>query len=399
MLPEFFKGNRQRLIERRDGGLVIVAAYARLQRSNDSAHSFAQEANFWYLCGIDEPDWMLIIDGAQHQTTLVMPDVSDTHRTFDGGLSAHDARQISGVDSVITADESIPLLRKLSKRHSLVGTIGLPTHSEYFNFLLNPSITRHRQMLDRQFAAVEDVQKDITALRAIKQDVELTQMQRAIDITVKAFVHVRTDAATFRSEYEIESAFTHIIRTNGAAGHAYGPIVAGGANACTLHYSHNSAKLPSRSLVLMDVGASFGGYAADITRTYAHGEPTKRQKQVHHAVESAHHRIVALIGPHLQVDEYQRSVDEIMKEALASIDLASDDAALRRYFPHAISHGLGIDVHDSLGSPKYMTENMVLTVEPGIYIPEERIGVRIEDDILVTARGHTNMSSRLSTGL
>ncbi len=149
----------------------------------------------------------------------------------------------------------------------------------------------------------------------------------------------------------------------------------------------------------MDVGAFYGGYAADISRTYVKGEPTKRQAAVHQAVEVAHHRIIKLIEPMLSVEEYQRSVDKIMKEALDSIGLQSDDTGLRKYFPHAISHGLGIDVHDSLGAPKYFETNMVLTVEPGIYIPEENIGVRIEDDILVTANGRKNLSAALSTGL
>lgn len=399
MKPDFFKANRKRVTERLNGGLVILSAYTRLQRSNDSAHAFTQEANFWYLCGIEEPDWMLIVDGSQGRSWLVMPDVSDVHKTFDGSLSAADAKLISGVDSVITSDESIPLLRTLAKKHGLVGTTGHPLHSEHFNFALNPSIQHHRQMLERQFARVEDIQKELAVLRAIKQPDELKQIQRAVNITVEAFNQVHDGMTSFKSEYEIEAAFTHRIRLQGARGHAYDPIIAAGINACTLHYSHNSARLAPRELVLMDVGASFGGYAADITRTYARGEPTKRQREVHQAVETAHHRIISLIKPLFSVEEYQSSVDAIMKEALTSLGLPDDEAGLRRYFPHAVSHGLGIDVHDSLGAPKYLQENMVLTVEPGIYIPEERIGVRIEDDIVVTAAGHKNLSSRLSTGL
>jgi Xaa-Pro aminopeptidase len=149
----------------------------------------------------------------------------------------------------------------------------------------------------------------------------------------------------------------------------------------------------------MDMGASYGGYAADISRTYVKGQPTKRQLEVYAAVEAAHQRIISLVEPMFSVEAYQVAVDKIMSEALSSIGLQSDKDGRRRYFPHAISHGLGIDVHDSLGAPKYFAENMVLTVEPGIYIPEENIGVRIEDDILVTSSGHKNLSAGLSTGL
>ena len=189
------------------------------------------------------------------------------------------------------------------------------------------------------------------------------------------------------------------MRGAGADGHAYDPIVAGGSNAITLHYSKNAEKIAKRELVLIDAGASYGGYAADITRTYSRGVATKRQQRVHAAVETAHHKIIALIQPMLSIHEYQDKVDKIMKAALDSIDLPSDDQSLHTYFPHAVSHGLGIDVHDSLGAPRYFETGMVLTVEPGIYIPQEGIGVRIEDDILVTEAGSENLSARLSTGL
>jgi Xaa-Pro aminopeptidase len=153
---------------------------------------------------------------------------------------------------------------------------------------------------------------------------------------------------------------------------------------------------------LLDIGARAGGYAADITRTYAYGEPTKRQIEVHAAVRDAQQQIIQLIQPNVTVEQYQREVDTIMADALLRIGLMSnrdDTENYHKYFPHAISHGLGVDVHDSLGSPKYLLPGMVLTVEPGIYIPEEGIGVRIEDDILVTSSGNENMSRRLSTDL
>ncbi len=379
--------------------LVTLSAYEALQRSNDSAHAFTQEANFWYLTGIDEPGWLLIIDGTQHHSWLVMPDVTETHKVFDGSLSGEEAKRISGVDSVITVDESLVLLRTLAKRHGVVHTIGRPPYAEHFNFTLNTSIERNKQMLERQFAKIQDCRKELAAMRAIKQPEELEMIQKAVNVSVAAFQNIHQNFSKYKNEYEIEADFAHSIRFSGASGCAYDSIVAAGINACTLHYDKNNSALRSKQLVLMDMGAQYGGYAADITRTYAKGEPTRRQREVHQAVEAAHHRIVGLIEPMLSVESYQRSVDKIMREALASINLESDDDSLRRYFPHAISHGLGIDVHDSLGTPKYFAENMVLTVEPGIYIPEESIGVRIEDDILVTKSGRKNLSAQLSTGL
>ncbi len=395
----FFKNNRQGLVKALGGQLIVLSAYSRLQRSNDMAHSFSQEANFWYLTGIDEPDWLVIIDGVQNKSWLVMPRISDVHMTFDGGLSAEQAKQISGVDSVISKDESIKLLRTLAKRHSLVHTVGMPPHAEYFNFNVNPSILQNKNNLERIFNQVQDVQKELAKLRAIKQPEELAMMQKAINLTIEGFNDVRSKVNTYKHEYEIEADFNSKFRRAGSKGHAYDPIVASGMNACTLHHSHNNSKLSNRQLVLMDIGAEYGGYAADITRTYAKGQATKRQIAVHAAVEAAHKQIISLIAPSVLIEDYQLSVNSIMKGAIASLGLGNNEDSLRRYFPHAISHGLGIDVHDSLGSPRYFSENMVLTVEPGIYIPEEGIGVRIEDDIAVTAKGRKNLSGSLSTEL
>jgi Xaa-Pro aminopeptidase len=399
MDANFFKKNRLNLIQSVAGAVFILRAHSMQQRRSDMAYKFEQEANFWYLCGIEEPDWTLVIDNTQHRSWLVMPNVTDVHKIFDGSLSAEDAKRISGVDAVITEDESLPLLRTLAKRHSIVYTIGQPPHAEYFNFTLNPAIDKNKQMLARVFSKVEDCRKELAALRAIKHPEELVMMQKAIDITIDAFESVRASMDLYKYEYEIEADFNLLIRKRGATGHAYEPIVAGAKNACTLHYVKNAAKLPAKSMVLIDVGASYGGYAADISRTYAYKSQKKRYIDIHAAVEKAHKQIIMLISPLQSVEEYQKSVDEIMIDSLKKLGLYKDETSLRRYFPHAVSHGLGIDVHDSLGAPKHFQEGMVLTVEPGIYIPEENIGVRIEDDIMVTASGRKNLSARLSTGL
>jgi Xaa-Pro aminopeptidase len=200
-------------------------------------------------------------------------------------------------------------------------------------------------------------------------------------------------------EYMVEAEFSHYFRSRGATGHAYEPIVASGKNACTLHHIDNAAEVKNNALLLIDIGASVDGYPADITRTYAVGKPNDRQKAVYTAVETAHYQIIDLLKPGLKVKDYSDRVDEIMKKALDSLGLLKKESDYRRYFPHAVSHGLGIDVHDSLGGPEVFVAGMVLTVEPGIYIPEEGIGVRIEDDILITKTGHENLSAALPTSL
>jgi Xaa-Pro aminopeptidase len=248
------------------------------------------------------------------------------------------------------------------------------------------------------FDLVRDVRPILKKLRALKSEAELEVQRQAIRLTCDAFKKIKDKMSDLPTEVAIENEFTYIFGCSGAK-HAYEPIVAGGSNALTLHYTSNTQALPANGIVLIDIGARIGGYTADITRTYAVGDPSAREVAVHKAVEKAHHDIIDLIKPGVLLADYQTQSDEIMKQALDGLGLLKDPEDYRKYFPHAISHGLGIDVHESLGGFESFQPGMVLTVEPGIYIPEEGIGVRIEDDILVTEHGHENLSAGLPTGL
>jgi Xaa-Pro aminopeptidase len=401
-MESLFVSNREKLVTKLDGGVIVLSAYADMQRSNDVAATFEQEANFWWLTGIDAPNWSVIIDGTRRKSWLVAPEISNIHALFDGGLSFEDAKNISGVDDILTRDAAGSMLRDLAKKHSVVFTLGDIPHAEYYNFVFNPAPKKLYDQLERTFTSVRDCRKELSLLRAIKDPREIIAMKKAINLTVDAFDYVRPLIETMKYEYEVDAEFGYYFRRHGAKGHAYDPIVAGGKNACTLHYMNGNAKLKKRELLLLDIGVRHFGYPSDISRTYALGEPTKRQQEVHAAVKRAQKKIVSLLEPHLMLDQYHRDVDTIMIEVLMELGLmknASDTDNYRRYFPHAISHGLGVDPHDSLGAHRGFMENMVVTVEPGIYIPEEGIGVRIEDDILITKTGHSNLSARLSTDL
>ena len=399
MQATFFQRNRDNFIQTIRGGIAVIGAYSGTQRTNDAAFRFEQEANFWWLTGIEQPDWWVIIDGQRQKTFLVRPFVSDTHQIFDGSLSDVEALKMSGANGVLSNDDALAMLRDLAKHHSMAYTIGESPYADHVDFVQNPAPKKLRATLEHIFSKVEDCQLELAQLRAIKQPEEIKAIQKAINLTIEGFNRVKDILPAFTYEYEIEAEFDYLFRRKGARGHAYDPIVAAGKNACTLHYIDNTERLKKPGLVLMDIGARVDGYAADITRTYAIGEISKRQRQVHQAVEDAHHRIIKLIKPGLGIQTYFEAVDQIMKEALQSLGLLNSPEDYRTYFPHSISHGLGVDVHDALGRPDELKNGMVLTVEPGIYIPEEGIGVRIEDDILVTETGHRNLSQKLSTSL
>ena len=374
-----------------------MTGYGEMQRSNDSSSFFEQEANFWYLTGIESPDWWLILDGTHGTEWLVAPDVSDVQQVFDGSLDKEDVYQVSGIKTVLARDEAMRRLRELAKHHSIAYTTDQPRYvRDHASFQLNHAQADLKKTLERIFQNVQICNRELAIMRTIKQPAEIAAIQQAIDLTITAFESMKPLLSRARFEYELEASLGYEIRRKGGQ-HAYDPIVASGINACTLHYSHNGSRLQKRDLVLFDVGARLHGYAADISRTYSLGKPTKRQTAVHAAVAQAQVRCIELLKPGLTFSEYHDRCEAIMKEGLESLGLTTE--RYRDYFPHAMGHGLGIDVHDVLDGHQELRPGMVLTVEPGIYIKEEGIGVRIEDDILITDTGHRNMSARLSTDI
>lgn len=398
MDSSFFRGNRESLLDAlKKGALVVMTGYGEMQRTADSSIYFEQEANFWYLTGIDAPDWWVVLDGASGSQWLVAPDTSETQRVFDGSLDDETAYEVSGIKTVLPRDEALRRLRELTKHHSVVYTTEQPRHiKEHATFQLNHAQAELKKTLERMFQNVQSCNRELATLRTIKQPPEIMGIERAVKITAEAFEAVKPLLGTARHEYELDAVLGFEIRRRGAV-HAYDPIVAAGQNACTLHYVRNDAPLRRRDLVLFDVGARVSGYAADISRTYALGTPTKRQIQVHEAVRVAQQECIRLLRPGLRFDEYQTASEQIMRAALESLALPTE--RYRGYFPHAMGHGLGIDVHDVLVGYDSFQPGMVLTVEPGLYVKEEGIGVRIEDDILITDAGHRNLSAGLSTAL
>jgi Xaa-Pro aminopeptidase len=398
----FFTANRERTMEKLQGGLLVVAGYTGMQRSNDTEFRFEQEGNFWWLSGVEFPDWWLIIDAKRGKSWLVEPDIDEMHRLFSQSLPVEQAKETSGITDVLSRDKAMSMLRTAAKSHQLVYTVGLPAYHDHFTFTLNPSAREMQERLERIFTKVQDFRLELARMRAIKQPIEIEMMQAAIDLTIITLQTIKKKLPIYKYEYEIEAELSYAFRATGGSGHAFDPIVASGGNATVAHYFTNDSPLKKGTLVMMDVGAKLGGYPADVTRTYAIGKPTKRQAAVHQAVQSAQAQIIAMLKPGLSIEEYYKRTDHIVKKEMIDLKLITsmdDDALYRRYFPYSISHGVGVDVHDALGRPREFQPGMVLTVEPGIHIGDEKIGVRIEDEILITETGHRNLSSKLSTDL
>ena len=239
-------------------------------------------------------------------------------------------------------------------------------------------------------------------VRGTKTALELEVMREAATITTKGYERILKFLKPGVWEYELEAEFMHEFLMNRSRGFAYSPIIAAGNNANVLHYIENNDQCKNGDLVLLDVGAEYGNYTCDVTRCYpVSGKFTARQAEVYEAVLSVHEGAIALLRPGIMLDDYHKKVGELMTEELLKLGLiTSEDVAnenpawpaYKKYFMHGTSHYLGLDVHDYGLWTIPVEEGMVFTVEPGIYIPEEGLGIRIEDDIVITKDGHENLT-------
>lgn len=400
---EFFAGNRTRLKDFvQDNTPIILTANGLLQQSTDSTYPFKQDGNFWYLSGINEPDITLVIDS--NNEYLILPEQSEYQRYFNGAIDSSKLSKISGIKKVLLQKEGENLLNSLPKKSKKVATLTpSPSYVKEMGFYTNPSrqalISRILDTNDK--CELLDLRKQFGQLRMVKQLPEIEAIQSAIDVTIKTLQSLKKKINSYGFEYQADADIAHGFRSNGADGAAFDSIVAGGANACIVHYMDNNDTLHKDDLLLFDVGAEACGYAADISRTYSRGTASKRQKQVHAAVCEVQDYAYSLLKPGVLLREYEKQVREFMGIKLQELSLIDnlDPAEIRKYYPHSTSHFLGFDVHDVGDYDRPLEPGVVITVEPGIYIPEEGIGVRIEDDILITKSGNINLSRKLSRNL
>lgn len=398
---DFFAGNRKRLRGLFTGTApIVVTANGLLQRGGDSTFPFAQDANFWYLTGLDEPDVVLVMD--KNREYLIVPPRDAGRTAFDGAVDAAGLSRRSGVAEVLEEDDGWRLLSGRLGRARHVATIAAsPAYLERYGMYANPARSRLIKRLRdaNPDAELLDITMHLVRMRMVKQSPELQALQAAIDITAAAIKEVATPAKRrkYAFEYELEAELSRAFRRRGARGHAFEPIVAGGARACTLHNVANIEAFSADELVILDVGAEVEHYAADITRTIALGTPSRRQQAVYQAVLETQAFALRHLRPGAFLQTYEDKVMHFLGEKLQELGLITESGhdSVRRYYPHATSHFLGLNVHDVGDYTLPLEPGNVLTVEPGIYIPEEGIGVRLEDDVLITADGAEVLSRNL----
>ncbi len=399
---KFFAGNRARLCELFTGTApIVITASGVLQRGGDSPFSFAQDANFWYLTGIDEPDVVLVMDGGEEY--LVVPGQSDYQKAFDGTAQDRELTRRSGIKQIYGQEEGWNRLTERLKKVKHIATIApSPAYIDVYGIYTNPARAALLAKLKEHKPGVKllDLMPHLVRMRTVKQPEEIAAIQAAIDITAASLKDV-FQSGQYKYEYELEAEITAGFRRRGAAGHAFTPIVAGGQRACTLHNVANNSALSRSDLVVVDVGAEVEHYAADITRTVSLGRPSARQKAVYAAVLDAQKFATGLLKPGMSFSDYHQQTNRFIGEKLRELGLIKTINAknIRKYYPHSISHFLGLNVHDAGDYSQPLQVGSVLTVEPGIYIPAEGIGVRIEDDVLITEKGAKVLSSKLPRSL
>ena len=397
---ELFRANRERFCAKLPpGSMAILVSNDDMPSSGDATFPFKQNPDLFYLTGIDQEKTMLILypdaPDPKHREILFLRQTSDLIKVWEGHkYTKEEGKAMSGIDNVLWNNDFEPLLNMLAHRAERL-FLGGNENDRAANPVGDGAHRFAHQLRDRfplhEFRRAAPL---LMELRMVKSEIEVSLIQEACNITGKGFRRVLEFVRPGVTEYEIEAEITHEFLMNRATGHAYHPIIASGADSNILHYGLNNKPCEEGQMLLMDFGAEYANYNADLTRTIpVSGSFTDRQRAVYDAVLRVKNEATAMLRPGTSIPEYNKEVGKIMENELIGLKLLDKtavskqdpDAPLyKKYFMHGTSHHLGLDVHDIGNRFGVMAEGNVFTVEPGIYIPDEGFGVRLENDVLIT---------------
>ena len=404
------------------GGVAIFASNPPARWNHDTEYIYRPDPNFYYLTGFEEPESICVIapEHPEHQYVLFVRPKNKQAEIWNGKrVGIRDARRRYG------AHKAYPI----EKFDEKIGEYLQDAERLYYTLGSNEEVDT--KILDRFTRAVKskvrggkgidtlvDPSPILSEMRLIKNETELERMRMATEITVAGHVAAMKAVRPGLYEYQLESLVESTFRMNGAGGAAFPTIVASGGNATTLHYTTNDCKLKDGNLVLLDAGAEYNRYCGDVTRTFpANGTFTEAQREIYQIVLDAHYAIIDGIRPGVSIDEPHQKSLELLTEGMLSLGLLKkkkkiakliEDGAYRKFYMYRIGHMIGLDVHDvncvreANGDYKTFQPGMIITIEPGLYVAEGTkgvppkylgIGVRIEDDILVTESGNENLTS------
>jgi Xaa-Pro aminopeptidase len=408
---EIFTSNRRRFVQKMEPrSIAIFNSNDELPANGDQLHRFKQNADLFWLTGIEQEDTMLVLfpdnPDPKYREVLVLVRPNELKEKWDGRrLRATEATALSGIGTVVWLDTLDGMLQPWVH---LAETIYLNT---------NENDRKASQVPVRDYRFAQEMQERyplhqyrrsaqlLKELRAIKSKEEVAVMQKAIDITENTFRRLLGFIRPGVTEYEIEAEIMHSFLSQRATGAAYGSIIASGDRARTLHYVENNQVCAEGELLLMDFGAEYGNYCADLTRTVpVSGKFTRRQKTVYNACLHLHRYAASILKPGISIVDYTEKVGDEATVVFQKIGLLKksdvrnenpENRAYRKYLYHGISHHLGIDVHDLGTRTEPVKAGMVFTIEPGIYIEEEKMGIRIENNFWITRNGNVDLMKNI----
>ena len=392
-----FENNRKKLIESmKENSLLILFAGSAPYRSADQVYKFTPNRNFYYLTGIDEPNVIVTIlkTGKEAIETVYVEREDELMAKWVGrAISKDEASEISGIKSTKYLDEFDSTISSYIDKRG-ISKIYLDLERQSINI---PS-TKAQDMANTlrvkyPHLKIKNIFHKIAKLRMVKNDREVELIQKAIGITKEGILAMAKNITPGMKEYEVEAYFDFKIKSLGASAHAFSTICAAGKNATVLHYEDNNQEAKDGDLILFDLGAEYDYYCSDISRTIPiNGKFTDRQKQIYQIVLNAMKEVEKNTKPGLTLADLNNIAKKALAKGCMEIGLIEKEEEIGKYYFHSVGHSLGLDTHDVWIVDSKLEEGAVITNEPGLYIEEEGIGIRLEDDLLVTKDGCINLS-------
>jgi Xaa-Pro aminopeptidase len=396
MNKQFFISNRKNLLNLMENNSLAIFFGSQLP-SGHMPVEFVQKKNFYYLTGLNIPNSILILykkGKEKKEVVFIERNIPELEVWLGEKMSKENAKEISGIETVYHTDEFERHLHSYALSSNMC-YYDYKTHPINFN-LSNELVRLNLIKQHYPTLTIKTITPFLSKLRSKKSKEEIENIKKAISYTNSGIRNIWEYAHPGMMEYELEAYFKFECIKRGERQLAFPPIVASGENATILHYEKNASKIGENELILIDVGAKYQEYDADISRTFpASGRFNKRQREVYNKVLQVQKKIIDCVSPDVSINELQEKTIELITEALFSLNLITKKEEYKKYYMHSVSHHLGLDAHDLGDREKKLYAGNVITVEPGIYIKEEKIGVRIEDDILITKNGCDVLSSMI----
>lgn len=397
MKKEVYAENRKRLIEKlKNNSILIMFAGNAPKKSADEAYPFTPNRNFYYLTGINEEKIILMIskmNGKIEENLFIQKADPVMEKWVGKTISAEEAKEISAIEGIKYLEDFEATMHRLITAYD-IEKVYLDLERDRWSSM-NSISGEFANTIKNKYPQikVKNIFNSICELRLIKSEEEIEEMKKAINITKEGIESLMRNAKAGMKEYQLEAYFDFVLKTNGVKDYAFKTIAASGKNATVLHYVANNSDIKDGDLILFDLGAQLNYYNADISRTIpVNGKFTERQKQIYNVVLKAELEVIKAIKPGVPFVELNNIAKKYLAEGLKELGIIERDEELSKYYYHGVSHYLGLDTHDVGSREVDLKPGMVVTVEPGLYIEEEAIGIRIEDDVLVTEEGYEVLS-------